>query len=656
MLSLNMRLSVLLVLVALPSCAPVKAQSDWRSQAVVHLEASPGARVRGVPVSAVQLGPGFWTERRKVVTEVSIPTLYQEFEERGILDNFRRLAGKQVARRGPIYTDSDVYKWMEAVAFEVQSGERRNQPLLEEAIRIVSAAQEENGYLNTRYTMERLSDRHQNMLHGHELYCLGHLLQAGIAWYRATGKRDLMDVGIRFVRYLQQRFGPEKEPLYDGHPEIELALIELYRTTGDRSFLEFAGYFLNSDPRLKGRISQRDLVYTFIGKPFTERTQMEGHAVRAGYAASGAADYYLETGDDNYKGTLERLWRDLAESKVYITGGIGSRQSGEAFGEAFELPNQLAYTESCAAIANFFWNWRTLAATGDARHADLLERALYNGINSGLSLDGRLYCYRNPLELSGNSNDRIRNPWYDTTCCPPNLQRVLASLPGYVFGATSEGVAVHLYHTATLDWRLPGGQPLKIRQTTTYPLEGTVHFSVEPGRETTFELGLRIPAWSSNTKVLVNGEDVGAVQSGAYHRIRRQWKPGDRVELRLDMRVRHTLANPRVRDNVGKAAVERGPVVYCLEGLDQPDGLEPEKLALDLRGNAGAATAVPSRLLGGLPVLQHPAVEQQESPSGLYHPRQASRNWKPAQARLVPYFAFANRGFTPMQVWIPYIE
>lgn len=647
-----MRVLVLSVL-----CAGLAfAQSGWRSQAILHLENSPGAALRGVPVSAVELGPGFWAERRKVVTEASIPSLWEEFEQRGIIDNFRRLAGKQVARRGPRYTDSDVYKWMEAVAFEVQSGERRNLPLLEKAVAVVLAAQEPGGYLNTHYSLERLGDRHRDMLHGHELYCLGHMIQAGIAYWRATGKRDLMDAGIRFVRYLEQRFGPGKEPLYDGHPEIELALVELYRATGDRSFLHLAGYFLNSDPRLKGRIAPRDMVYTFTGKPFTERTQLEGHAVRAGYAASGAADYYLETGDRAYLDTLERLWRDLTGGKLYITGGIGSRQSGEAFGEAFELPNQLAYTESCAAIASFFWNWRMLAATGEARFTDQLERVLYNGINSGLSLDGRLYCYRNPLELSGNPDDRIRNPWYDTTCCPPNLQRVLASLPGYLFGVTKDGFAVHLYHNAALNWKLASGLPVRIAQHTDYPAGGAVRISVRPERPAEFELALRIPHWSAKTAILVNGQEQPGPTPGDYHRIRRTWREGDTVELRLDLSVRHTLAHPRVRDNVGKVAVERGPVVYCLEGLDQAPGTEAHALALDLRAGAEAAVAPAPAGPGGLPALKHRAVRWNGAPGELYAPRAGKRSWTPAEVTLIPYYAFANRGVTPMQVWIAYVE
>lgn len=635
--------------------AAAGAPPEWNRQAVLEVGGSPAAKVRGVPVNAVRMGPGFWAERRRVVTEVSLPTLHQEFEQRGIFDNFRRLAGKNVARRGPLFTDSDIYKWMEAIAFEVQSGERRNLPLLEEAIRVVLAAQEESGYLNTRYSLEGRKERHQNMLHGHELYCLGHMIQAGIAYYRATGNRNLMDSGIRFVRYLQERFGTGKEPLFDGHPEIELALVELYRATGDRSFLDFAGYLLQGDPRIEAKMSNRDKVYTFTGKPFTQRTQIEGHSVRAGYAASGAADYYLETGDAAYRRTLETLWEDLVRRKIYVTGGTGSRQSGEAFGEAFELPNQLAYTESCAAIAGFFWNWRMLAATGDARYADLMERALYNGINSGLSLDGRLYCYRNPLELTGSPNDRIRNPWYDTTCCPPNLQRVMASLPGYLFGVSREGIYAHFFHNATLAWTLDDGTPVEVAEQTDYPRTGSVKFTVNPRKTATFSLFLRIPEWSTATTLRVNGQSLPAPAPGAYAAVRREWKAGDVVELGLDVRVRHTLADPRVRDNTAKTVVERGPVVYCLEGLDQLAGLEPARLALDLRGKQAPVTET-AEMLGGMPVLEHRAVQQGGDGETLYRTRRSARQWSPARARLIPYFAFANRGFTPMQVWIPYLE
>jgi DUF1680 family protein len=299
---------------------------------------------------------------------------------------------------------------------------------------------------------DNASQRHTATARNHELYCLGHMLQAGIAWHRATGDRKLLDVGVRMVEYLLRDFGPVKKPIFEGHPEIELSLVELYRSTGDRRFLDFAGYLLEGDPRNIEKVRASDLVYLFTIKPFTERTKLEGHAVRAMYACSGATDYYLETGDRKYWNVLTNLWQDMVDGKMYLTGGVGSRAAGEAFGDPYELPNRQAYTESCAAIGTMFWNWRMLQATGDAKFMDTFERSLYNGANSGLSLSGSLYCYRNPLDLVGDPNDRIRNPWYTTTCCPPNLQRVLASLPGYFYSTSKEGRWIHLFDNNRLTW------------------------------------------------------------------------------------------------------------------------------------------------------------------------------------------------------------
>ena len=407
----------------LPVVAPAPAFGAEASEAagVIDLRRTPHAKLKTVPVGAVTIHDGFWSPRRKVNVERSIPTLLELLEQNGVVDNFRRVSGrKKVDRKGPLYTDSDLYKWMEAVAFVLQSEDRPElrstmDRLIDEAV----AAQEPSGYLNTYYVDDRTSKRWSEMDRGHELYCLGHLLQGAIAYYRAGGNRRLLDAGIKFVDYLLRDFGPGKRPLLAGHPEIEMALIELYRTTGDRRYVDLAAYILTGDPRLN--LAPRQLVYMFSGRPFTQRTKMEGHSVRACYAATGATDFFLETGDQAYWRTLENLWTDMTTRKMYITGGVGSRSSGEAFGEPYELPNLLAYTESCAAIAQYFWNWRMLAATGDARFTDTMERALYNGINSGMSLDGTLYCYRNPLELAGNPDDKIRNPWYSTTCCPPNL-------------------------------------------------------------------------------------------------------------------------------------------------------------------------------------------------------------------------------------------
>jgi hypothetical protein len=306
-----------------------------------------------------------------------------------------------------------------------------------------------------------------------------------------------------------------------GHPEMELALVELYRITGDKRYLATAEYLLRGDTRIPLRPDQ--YVYHFCGKPFTSRTHLEGHAVRAMYACCGATDYYLETGDAAYWKTLNVLWNDLVSSQMYITGGVGARSDGEAFGNSYELPNGQAYGESCAAIGNMMWNWRMLAATGDARHAEIIERALYNGINSGMSLSGTLYCYRNPLAFDPTSDEKIRNEWYDTTCCPPNLERTFAALPGSFYSTSSDGLYVHLFHNSQLDWRLENGTPLKVVQRTDYPWKGTVELEVSPSSPTEFAFYVRIPEWSNRSTVLVNGKSVDGATSGKYLPIRRRW-------------------------------------------------------------------------------------------------------------------------------------
>ncbi|MBI5085004.1 MAG: glycoside hydrolase family 127 protein, partial [Acidobacteria bacterium] len=357
------------------------AQPTWRDQALLDLSRTPHARLRPVPVRAVKLNPGFWKTRQDVTIEKSIPSLLVLLEEHGILDNFRRLANRAdyAPRRGPLFTDSDIYKWIEAAAWSLQV---RADPQLEAALdRLIAeilSAQEPSGYHNTWFVEDREKLRFKQMTSGHELYCLGHMIQAAVAYHRSTGKRALLDGSIRFADYLLRGFGPApKQPLLTGHPELELALAELYRLTGNRDYLRLAGYLLSGVETARLKLTPRDTAYMFSGLPFTSRTQFEGHAVRALYAATGAADYWLETGDPAYKRTLDTLWNDLAAGKIFVTGGVGSRAAGETFGDAWELPNRQAYTESCAAIAGLLFNQRMLAATGDARYAAMMERALY---------------------------------------------------------------------------------------------------------------------------------------------------------------------------------------------------------------------------------------------------------------------------------------
>ncbi len=640
------------------------SDSDWKDEGVLFVDKSPYAKLHNVPVHAVTITQGFWGARREINIDKSIPSMEKLLEANGRMNNFLRLAGRSDAKQtGPVYSDSDVYKWTEAVGFALQSGDRPElRELTEKIIKEVVAVQEPTGYLNTYYVDDRKKDRMTPDVQrtGHELYNLGHMIQGAIAYYRATGDRTLLDASMRFVDgYLLPNFGPgaDKKPIFSGHPEIELALVELYRTTGEKKYLTLAGYILQGDDRIK--FPERAYVYHFCGIAFTSRTHLEGHAVRAMYACSGATDYYMETGDESYLKTLNVLWNDLVTAQMYVTGGVGARSQGEAFGDSYELPNFTAYGESCAAIGNMMWNWRMLTATGDAKYADVIERALYNGINSGMSLDGTLYCYRNPLAFDPSGGDQIRNPWYDTTCCPPNLERTFASLPGYFYGTSKDGLYVHLYDNSQLDWHLEDGTGLKVVQKTNYPWDGAVDITVSPAKPIDFTFYLRIPGWSGSTQIKVNGQSVSGATAGQYLALRRRWSAGDSINVKFNMAPQVIEANSRVVDDYGRVAVQRGPLIYCLEQLDQPQGVPLYDVSLDLRKNASSQfqEQFESNLLGGVVVLKHPGAAKENSTgrTKLYY----SYAPAPAQTRelelqFIPYYAWANRAPTPMQVWTPY--
>jgi DUF1680 family protein len=635
----------------------------WRDQGVLNLAKSRYAKLHSVPVHAVTIETGFWSPRRETNVTRSIPSMGKLLEVNGRMDNFRRLTGKSTAaQRGPVYSDSDIYKWIEAAAFALQSGERPElRSVVDKDIREIVAAQQPDGYLNTYYVLERAAQRMEpkTQQHGHELYNIGHLLQGSIAYYRATGERTLLDAGLRFVNeFLSPNFGPgaDKKPLFSGHPEMELALIELYRITGDKRHLELAGYLLAGDSRM--HFTPENYVYHFCGIPFASRTHLEGHAVRAMYACCGATDYYLETGDQAYWKALNVLWKDLVTAQMYVTGGVGARSDGEAFGDPYELPNATAYGESCAAIGNMMWNWRMLAVTGEAKYADVIERALYNGINSGMSLNGTLYCYRNPLAFDPSSGDKIRNEWYDTTCCPPNLERTLASLPGYFYSTSSDGVYMHLYDNSLLDWRLENGTAVAIRQKTNYPWDGNVEIAVAPAQPADFTLFLRIPGWTDAAKVAVNGKAVAGATAGQYLPIRRRWSAADTVTLHFNMVPQVLEANAEVVENNGRVAVQRGPLVYCMEQIDQGEGVALKDVALAVGEKSGVQfqEKFDKDLLGGVLVLRHPGAAYEESAdrSSLYFSHNAPpRKSRPVQLTFIPYYAWANRVQTAMQVWTP---
>ena len=640
------------------------ASADWNDEGVLSVDKSRSAKLHNVPIHAVTITEGFWGTRRAINLNSSIPSMEKLLEANGRMANFQRLAGKSDAKQtGPVYSDSDVYKWIEAAGFALQSGDHPElRAQTENIIKEIVAVQESSGYLNTYFVAGRAKDRMtpDTQRWGHELYNLGHMIQGAIAFYRATGDRTLLDASMRFVDgYLLPDFGPApQKPVFSGHPEIELALIELYRTTGEKRYLTLAAYILQGDDRIK--FPENAYVYHFCGIPFTSRTHLEGHAVRAMYACCGATDYYIETGDPSYLKTLNTLWDDLVTSQMYITGGVGARSDGEAFGDSYELPNFTAYGESCAAIGNMMWNWRMLTATGEAKYADVIERALYNGINSGMSLDGTLYCYRNPLAFDPSAGDKIRNPWYDTTCCPPNLERTFASLPGYLYSTSKDGLYLHLYENSKLDWHLEDGIGLQVVQKTGYPWSGSVEIVVTPAKPAEFAFYLRIPGWSQDTEVKLNGSPVPGAIAGQYLPLRRRWSPGDTIAIKFNMAPQLIEANRRVVDDFGRVAVQRGPLVYCLEQLDQPQGIPLYDVSLDLRQHAVSSfhQEFEKDMLGGILVLTHPGART-DIPAGrrLYSPYSSNpARSRPVELRFIPYYAWANRAATPMQVWTPVLR
>ena len=647
------------------------SDAAWHDAGVANFSRSPFARLKPLPVRAVTIEDGFWSRRRKTNAASSIPTMHDQLVAHGRIDNFLRLEGKsQEPQKGPVYSDSDIYKWLEAAAFVLQSGQQPELKKTADAmIHDVVAAQEPGGYLNTYFVQDRKPLRmlYPTQTTGHELYNIGHMLQGAIAYYRATGDSALLDAGTRFIDdFLIPNYGPgaAQKGIVAGHPEIEMALIELYRTTGKRKYVDLAGYILHGDDRIP--LSPSQISYMFCGVPFTSRTHLEGHAVRAMYACCGATDFYLETGDPAYWQALTRLWDDLTSHQLYITGGVGARQEGEAFGDAYELPNARAYGESCAAIGSMMWNWRMLAASGDSKFTDVIERALYNGINSGMSLDGTTYCYRNPLAFDPAGDSRyaedpegkIRNPWYYTTCCPPNLERTFASLPGYFYSTSEDGVYVHLYDNSALTWRLQDGSALRMEQKTNYPWDGDVHISVDPEESRDFTVYVRIPGWSRTNGVAVNGKPVTGVAPGKYLPIRRRWSKGDAIHLQFDMATQLVKANPEVVEDRGRVAFQRGPLVFCMEMLDQPDEVRQNGLSSCIAAVSSSTEArFVDDLLGGVMVLEHPGyLDRASAGDSLYSVVENAVHAEETRTtlRLIPYYAWANRSRTAMQVWIPY--
>lgn len=625
---------------------------------VVDTRHSPGAQLRPVAVSSVTLTGGLLAERRETNRTVSLRTQFEQIEKTHRIDNFRRAAGKiETDYVGVYFNDSDVYKWLEAAAWSLASTpDPELDALLDRVIAEIGDSQRPDGYLNSYFAVDRADERWTNP-DLHETYCAGHLFQAAVAHSRATGKTSLLDIARRYADHIDTTFGPESEGKrfwIDGHEEVELALIELARATRETRYVDLAKYFIDTrgHQRLPKPYGGRPKSYHQDHEPIRETSEVVGHAVRQLYYTIGATDLTLERPEPALDEALGRLWESATERKMYVTGGFGARWEGEAFGDDYELPNESAYAETCAAIAGAMWSWRLFLRTGEPRYLDVLERALYNNVLAGLSESGDHYFYQNPLEDNG---DHRRSEWFGTACCPPNVARILASLPGYLYATDDAGgvyVTLHADSDAVID--RPNAEPVRISQRTRYPSDGTITLRIDtPG---TFGLHLRIPGWVSEApSITINGRDAAVTSvSAAFATIERDWRAGDMVELLLPMPVRRIAANPNVTDDGGRVALERGPLVYCVEAVDN-DGRDVRSAILDPDGEIGDQWE--PDLLGGVVTLTVPARfdGQERSWSGsLYQATEdlATQPDEPVNLTAIPYYAWANREAGPMAVWL----
>ena len=600
----------------------------------------------------------FWLPRLTTNREVTIPYDFRKCEETGRIDNFAKAAGLMAGpHEGIFFNDSDVFKVVEGAAYSLSlHPDSELDAYLDDLIAKIAGAQEDDGYLYTARTIEPEAmdpereglTRWSNLKVNHELYNVGHLYEAAVAHHQATGKRTLLEVAIRNAELIDSVFGPGKIRDVPGHEEIEIGLAKLYRVTGERRYLALAKFFLDQ----RGQPDRGNLQANYDNPgstqdhlPVTEQREAVGHAVRAGYLYSGMADVAALTGDQAYIDALDVLWTNVVARRMYLTGGIGARHHGEAFGDDYELPNAEAYAETCAAIANALWNHRMFLLHGDAKYLDVLERTLYNGFLSGISLQGDTFFYANPLSSDGEwpfnvRTGAVRYPWFECSCCPTNVARLLPSLPGYAYAHRDGDLYVNLYVAGTATVVTSAGG-VTLTQDTDYPWSGAVKLTVDPPAESAFTIRLRIPGWARGEPVpsdlyrhldasgaapslQVNGAPADLELDRGFAVVRRHWRPGDVVELDLPMPVRRVVSHEGVAGNRGRVAVERGPLVYCAEGADNGGtALEltlPDAAVLTAEHDAG--------LLGGVTTIRAGSIT------------------------LIPYYAWSHRGAGEMTVWL----
>ena len=633
------------------------------------------AAIQPLKLNQVTIDGLFWGKRLDTNRTVTLKVQYEQ--SRGRLDAFKLDWKPGQPNQPHRFWDSDVAKWIEASAFSLATHpDAALEKRLNDAVNLIASAQQPDGYLNTHYTVVAPEKRWTDLKDGHEMYCAGHLMEAATAYYEATGNRTLLDVMAKMADHIDSQFGREngKRRGYCGHPEIELGLAKLAAATGNDRYLQLATYLLDERGQkphyFDGEITSRGhrisaakeghdqherFDYYQAHKPFREQKDIDGHAVRALYLLSGAIDIARETKDAKLLNVCKRLWRSAVEKRMYITGGVGSRRNGEAFTFDYDLPNETAYAETCASIALAFVAERLLQIEPSNEYGDVLERTLYNGILSGISLSGDRFRYANPLtihrEALSPAINRVlaapRAEWFDCACCPPNLARVLASLGHYAYSQSKDAVYVHLFATGRATFEL-GGTEVTLSQTTDYPWREQISFNVELDQPTTFAISLRLPAWCRKPTVKVNGKSVSlnAITTNGYASIRRKWSDGDHIELTLPMPIERVHSNAQVRNNAGKVALQRGPIVYCVEQVDAGDDLHRLVLPVD----APLKAQWEPRLLGGVMTITGKAKRQSVDGDALYST--AAAKWQSVPFKAVPYYAWGNRKVGEMTVWL----
>ena len=602
-----------------------------------------------LPFGAVRLQGGLLGRLQHANGSTSIPRGIAHLEDEQAWTNYETaaLGRRDVVYHGPFFEDGEAYKFLEAAAWEAgRSGAEDLVGYLARRTQQIGSAQEADGYLNTFIQCGQRGERFGRLDLDHEIFNVGALVQSGVAQFRSTGRAELLDIACRAADQLDATFGPNQRAGTCGHPLSEMALVELYRTTQEPRYLRLASYFV--DVRGRGVLSHPEgptPTYLSDRVPVRETETPEGHAVRAVYLAAGATDVAIETGDTALLEQLQLQWQNMVSSKMYVTGGLGSRWDGEAFGDPFELPSDRAYAETCAAIAGAQWSWRLLLATGEAKYADLIERQLYNAVLPGVSLDGDSYFYVNALQVRGGAvADDSRSPvggrrhWFGCSCCPTNLMRTLASLHTYVATTTSSGLQIHQLASGEITADLDGGAA-RVVVDTDYPWDGRVGVTVTDGPAQEWVLSVRVPAWATGATARVADDEVPVVP-GEYLRVRRVWRAGTTLELNLPVEPRFVQGDPRVDSSRGCVAVERGPLVYAFEQVDNPTS-DIDDLVID--ADVPLQAQLDSEVLGGAWVVD---ARTPIGPTG-----------QPGQGvRAVPYFMWANRQVGPMRVWVPAVH